>query len=75
MDYLKNEVDDWQKVVEIWSKTITERQKLFQNKSTKEIFDMFPCLSQPLVGELVRILNLLFYISMYQYCIIIIHNR
>lgn len=53
VESLRTEVDDWDKVIHAWSKTYTLRQTLFEGKTILEIFEMFPCLEQPNVVDLV----------------------
>lgn len=56
MEYLKKSIDDWDTVTSAWRNTYHARQKVFENKTVHEIFEMFPCLSQPNVGQLVSTL-------------------
>lgn len=65
--YLMEEIDDWEKVVNLWKNSFVQRNHKIAKMTSADIFITFPCLSQPLAGQLVKyfskISTILYYIS------------
>lgn len=47
IEFLKNNVSPWNKIVANWKKTYAYRQKILESNSYSEYFQKFPCLKQP----------------------------